>query len=154
MEQFLTEYFLENGFGWAVLGAMCAVGLGVCGSSTGVSIAASQSSGVLSERPDLFTPCIVRSALPGTKGFYGLISGIFIAMRSNIIQPLHMASHMPRIEGLCLCFTGIPAGTVFRNVAVQMGTACASSINLAVRRPDDFGRSLLFPARIETYSVT
>jgi V/A-type H+/Na+-transporting ATPase subunit K len=153
MEQFLNTFFLEDGLGWAVLGSMFAVGFGVWGSSVGIRIAAAQSAGILSEKPDLFTPALVLSALPGTQGFYGLICGIFIAMKISLITSIDTAMHLKHFEGFSLCFVGLLVGIMMYKNAVQMGMACASSINLVAKRPDDFGRSILFPALIETYAV-
>jgi len=72
-EQFVNTYFIQNGVGWAVFGAMLSVMFGCIGSAIGIRIACSQAAGVLSEKPELFGKLLVLMALPGTQGFYGFI---------------------------------------------------------------------------------
>ncbi len=152
-EEFINEYFIQNGIGWAVLGAMASVGFGVWGSSVGIRVASAQAAGILSEKPDLFGKLLVLTALPGTQGFYGLICGIFIALRINLITSWDIASKLSPITGISLLFVGTLVGIMEYINAVNMGMTSAASINLVGKQPDEVGHSILFPALVETYAV-
>jgi len=153
-DQFLNTYFITNGVGWAVLGAMFAVMLGCIGSAIGIRIASSQAAGVLSEKPDLFGKLLVLMALPGTQGFYGFICAIFIAMQIKLLEGVSAAltKTTPAI-GIGLLFVGICVGFVQLFSAMNQGMTSAASINLVGKRPDEGGRAILFPALVETYAV-
>ena len=151
--EFINTYFIQNGIGWAILGAMISVGFGVWGSSVGIRMASAQAAGVLSENPDLFGKLLVLTALPGTQGFYGLICGIFIALRVNLITSWDMAMELDPIVGFNLFFVGALVGIMEYLNAINMGMTSAASINLVGKQPDEGGRSILFPALVETYAV-
>ena len=150
MDQFLTTYFLESGIGLAVAGAMLCVMFGGWGSSRGLRISGAQAAGVLSEKPELFGKVLVLTALPGTQGFYALITAIMIAQKTKLIDG---APVCPPIIGFGLFFVGLCAGVVQYRSAIFQGEASAASINLTSRKPEESGRSILFPALIETYAV-
>jgi len=152
-EQFVNTYFLHNGVGWAVLGAMSAVMLGCIGSAIGIRIACAQAAGVLSEKPDLFGKLLVLMALPGTQGFYGFICSIFIAMRIGLLASVDTAVKLAPPVGISLLFIGACVGFVELFSAIAQGQTSAASINLVGKRPDEGGRAILFPALVETYAV-
>ena len=152
-DQFLNTYFISNGVGWAVLGAMFAVMFGCIGSAIGIRIASSQAAGVLSEKPDLFGKLLVLMALPGTQGFYGFICSIFIAMKINLLGDINMALQTKPAVGIGLLFVGFCVGMVQLYSSINQGMTSAASINLVGKRPDEGGRAILFPALVETYAV-
>ncbi|MHB9028865.1 MAG: V-type ATP synthase subunit K [Candidatus Latescibacterota bacterium] len=152
-EQFMNTYFIQNGVGWAVLGAMLAVMFGCIGSAIGIRIASSQAAGVLSEKPELFGKLLVLMALPGTQGFYGFICSIFIAQQIGLIESISRAITLSPQAGVGLLFVGIGVGLVQLFSAINQGMTSAASINLVGKRPDEGGRAILFPALVETYAV-
>ena len=152
-DQFVNTYFIHNGVGWAVLGAMASVMFGCIGSAIGIRIACSQAAGVLSEKPDLFGKLLVLMALPGTQGFYGFICAIFIAMKINLIGSVDQAVKLSPPIGIGLLFVGVCVGLVEFISAVQQGMTSAASISLVGKRPEEGGRAILFPALVETYAV-
>ena len=152
-EQFVNTYFIYNGFGWAILGAMTSVMLGCLGSAIGIRIACSQAAGVLSEKPDLFGKLLVLMALPGTQGFYGFICSIFISMRIGLLTSVDTAVKLAPQVGINLLFIGVCVGIVEFYSAINQGQTSAASINLVGKRPDEGGRAILFPALVETYAV-
>lgn len=152
-DQFLNTYFISNGVGWAVLGAMFAVMFGCIGSAIGIRIACSQAAGVLSEKPDLFGKLLVLMALPGTQGFYGFICSIFIAMKINLLSDINVALQVKPAVGIGLLFVGLCVGLVELYSAINQGMTSAASINLVGKRPEEGGRAILFPALVETYAV-
>ncbi len=152
-EQFVNTYFIHNGIGWAVCGAMLAVMFGCVGSAIGIRIASSQAAGVLSEKPELFGKLLVLMALPGTQGFYGFICAIFIAMQIGLIGQIDKAIVLAPPVGIGLLFVGLGVGIVQLYSAMNQGMTSAASINLVGKRPDEGGRAILFPALVETYAV-
>lgn len=152
-EQFVSTYFLHNGIGWAVLGAMASVMFGCIGSAIGIRIACSQATGVLAEKPDIFGKLLVLMALPGTQGFYGFICAIFIAMQTKLIGSINDAVVLPPFIGIGLMFVGICVGVVQLYSAINQGMTSAASISLVGKRPEEGGRAILFPALVETYAV-
>jgi V/A-type H+/Na+-transporting ATPase subunit K len=153
LDQLVITYFIHNGVGWAVLGAMAAVMFGCIGSAIGIRIACTQGAGVLSEKPDLFGKLLVLMALPGTQGFYGFICAIFIALRINLLTSADMALKLAPPVGIGLLFVGVGVGLVQLMSAINQGQTSAASINLVGKRPDEGGRAILFPALVETYAV-
>ena len=152
-DQLVNTYFIHNGVGWAVLGAMAAVMFGCMGSAIGIRIACSQAAGVLSEKPDLFGKLLVLMALPGTQGFYGFICSIFIAMKINLIGSVDQAVKLSPPIGIGLLFVGVCVGMVEFISAIEQGKTSAASINLVGKRSEEGGRAILFPALVETYAV-
>ncbi len=152
-EQLLNTYFIHNGVGWAVFGAMLSVMFGCIGSAIGIRIACSQAAGVLSEKPELFGKLLVLMALPGTQGFYGFICSIFIAMQIGLIGQIDKAIVLAPPVGIGLLFVGFGVGLVQLYSAINQGMTSAASINLVGKRPDEGGRAILFPALVETYAV-
>ncbi|MFW6163190.1 MAG: V-type ATP synthase subunit K [Planctomycetota bacterium] len=153
MDGFWQAYFVHSGAGWAVLGAMLAVMFGGWGSAKGIRIAAGQAAGVLSEKPELFGRLFALMVLPGTQGFYGLIVAILIAVQTQMLGGALDISTLEPIKGVGLLAVGFCAGVVLWRSAVNQGEASASAVNLTSRRPEQFGRSLLMPALVETYAA-
>ena len=147
---FVQIYFLETGLGWATIGALMVVMFGCLGSARGIRIAASQGTGVLSEKPELFGRLLVLMALPGTQGFYGFICAIMIALRCGIISG---DVAVTPVVGFGMLAIGFCVGMVQWRSAILQGETSAASINLTAKRPEEGGRSILMPALVETYSV-
>lgn len=152
MGMFVTNYFVTSGIGWAVAGAMLCVMFGGWGSASGLRISGGQAAGVLAEKPELFGKLLVIVALPGTQGFYALITGIMIAIRTGLVGGTGDPVCPPEL-GMAFFFLGIGVGVVQYRSAVFQGEAAAAAINLIARRPEESGRAILFPALVETYAV-
>ena len=150
MEQFFIQYFVNSGIGCAVAGAMLAVMFGGWGSARGLRIAGAQTAGVLAEKPELFGRLLVLTALPGTQGFYGLITTIMIARQIKLMEG---APVCPPLVGFGLLFIGFCVGVVLYRSAVFQGETSAACISLTARKPEEAGRAILFPALVETYAV-
>lgn len=150
----LTYYFLTTGLGWAVVGAMAAAALGGVGSALGIRISCSQAAGVMSEKPELFGKLLVLMALPGTQGFYGFITMIFIMYRIGLVLgTLADSLKLTPVIGVGLFFVGLGVGVVQLWSAKYQGETAAASINLVAKRPEEAGRAILLPALVETYAV-
>ena len=149
-QQILTKYFLQSGLGFAMIGAAAVFSLGGIGSAKGIRISASQAAGVLSEQPELFGKLLVIMALPGTQGFYSLITAILIGMWSGLFGgkvTLHP------IQGIAIMAIGIGTGMVEWLSAIYQGETSAAAINLVAKKPDSSGRAILLPALVETYAL-
>lgn len=150
MEQFFLNFFVNNGIGWAVAGAMICVMFGGWGSARGLRISGGQAAGVLSEKPELFGKLLILVALPGTQGFYAFVTAFLMAYKTGLLAG---APVCPPVMGFGMFFLGLCVGVVQYRSAIFQGEASAASINLTARRPEEAGRSILFPALIETYAV-
>jgi len=154
MPEFLNALFVENGIGLAIAGGMLAVMFGGWGSARGLRIAGAQTAGALAEKPELFGKLLVLTALPGTQGFYGLIGAIFIAMKTNLMKTKELG--LPALDpmmGFALFAIGLGLGVVLCISAIAQGETSAACINLTAKKPEEGGRSILFPALVETYAV-
>jgi V/A-type H+/Na+-transporting ATPase subunit K len=150
MDPSWTDLFIETGRGLAFVGGALAFGMGGAGSARGISIAAQEGAGVLSEKPELFGQLLVLIALPGTQGFYGFITAILLAINSGLMGGELLISPG---TGLALLGVGFSTGLALYVSAIKQGEASAASISLVARRPGEAGRAILFPALVETYAV-
>lgn len=142
---------MSIGLGLAILGAAIATLLAGIGSAMGIGIAGQTATGVIAEDPDKFGLTIVLTALPGTQGIYGLIMGFLILFRAGIIggQPLDLTL----AQGLGLLFAGLPIGFVGWMSAIYQGKAVAGGIQLIAKRPEEFGKAMIYGVMVETYAV-
>ena len=112
---------------------------GMFGSITGVSAT--------------FVALFALMVLPGTQGFYGLIIAILIAVQTKMLGGELDITTLEPIKGVGLLAVGLCAGVVLWRSAVNQGEASAAAVSLTSRRPEQFGRSLLMPALVETYAA-
>jgi len=150
---FVTQYFISTGVGWAVIGAMFAVMFGGIGSARGIRIAASEAAGAVSEKPELFGKTLILAALPGTQGFYGFVIAFIIASATGLTATKTAAVKVSPLVGMAMMFVGLLAGIVQWKSAINQGEVSAASINLVTKRPEEGGRAILFPVLVETYAV-
>jgi V/A-type H+-transporting ATPase subunit K len=168
----ITEYFLQGGIGWAIIGGSFAFGMGCVGSARGIRIAAAQAAGVLSEKPDLFGKLLVLMALPGTQGFYGFVSVFLVGSWTKLSQagefvkneagefvldaagkqiPVMVDLHP--VAGIAIMAAAIAAGIAFWRSAIYQGETSAAAINLVSKQPEMSGKAILLPALVETYAL-
>lgn len=150
MEQFFSVYFLETGLGWAVLGAIGAVMFGGIGSARGVSIAASQAAGIISEKPELFGKLFILMGLPATQAFYGFIYAFMVMAQAGLLG----GGKLPTpLSGVMAAFIGLGTGVVLWRSAVYQGEAAAAAINMTAKKPEEAGRAIIIPALVETFAI-
>ena len=140
---------MELGLFLAVLGAGLAAGFAGAGSAIGVGIAGRSAAGVVTQEPSMFSKVLILQLLPGTQGIYGLLIGFIVLSQVGILggtRPslsaglVYFAACMPMaIGGL---FSGI-----------SQGQCSSSAIGLVAKRPDQFGKAMIFPAMVETYAI-
>lgn len=142
---------MDVGLALAILGAAVATFLACIGSAVGIGIAGQTAAGVVSEDPDKFGLTVVLTALPGTQGIYGLIMGFLILFRVGVIGAEPMDLTIP--QGLSMLFAGLPIGFVGWMSAIYQGKAVASGIQLIAKRPEEFGKAMIYGVMVETYAV-
>ncbi|MDR1518826.1 MAG: V-type ATP synthase subunit K [Planctomycetota bacterium] len=152
----MISYFaIETEVGRAVAGAILALVLGGVGSAWGISIAAAQGAGVLSEKPGLFGKVILLILLPGTQGLYGFVFAFMIASRTSLTENFVKATEILSVNhtGSALGVVGAALGLVLLFSAKNQGDTSAAAISLVAKKEDQFGRAIILPALVETYAV-
>ncbi len=139
------------GIVFALLGAASASLFAGIGSAMGVGIAGRAASGAVTENPDLFSRVLILQLLPGTQGIYGLLVAFVtlaqIGLLGGEIADLTLA------QGLLYFIACLPIAFVGLVSAYFQGRTSVSCINLVIKRPDQFGKAMLFPAMVETYAI-
>ena len=141
---------MNLGIFFAVLGMALAALLPGIGSAVGVSSAGQAAAGVVTDDPAKFSKVLLLQLLPGTQGIYGLLIA-FVTMLSTGL--LGGSPQMSVVKGLSFLAACLPMAFVGWWSAIYQGKASIASINLVSRRPEQFGKSLLFPAMVETYAI-
>lgn len=141
----------DLGIVWAVLGAVAAAGLAGIGSAYGVSAAGQAAAGVVTEDPSKFAKCLLLQLLPGTQGIYGLLVA-FVTISKIGLFGGNLVSISGQ-TGLMIFFACLPVGIVGLISARQQGDASVASIGIIAKKPDQFGKAMLFPSMVETYAI-
>ena len=135
----------------AYVGIAIMVGLSGIGSAYGVTIAGNASIGALKKNDSAFGNFLVLTALPGTQGLYGLLVGFITLSKIGIlggggVEVSVQSGHM--ILAACL-----PIGIVGLISGIAQGKTAAASIGIVAKKPEQFGKAMLFPAMVETYAI-
>ena len=139
------------GIVYALLGAAVAVFLSGAGSAIGVGIAGQAASGVVSEDPSKFAKVLIMQLLPGTQGIYGLLVG-FITLSKIGLLGGGMLELTPQ-QGLLVLAACLPIGIVGLISGKYQGMTSAAAIGIVAKKPEQFGKAMLFPAMVETYAI-
>ena len=134
----------------AVLGAALAALLAGIGSAIGVGMGGQAAAGVVTEDPGKFGKVLILQLLPGTQGIYGLLIAF---MTLSNIGVLGTPNEVTFAQGLMYLFAGILMGVAGLISAKWQARASVSGISLLAKRPDQFGKAMIFPAMVETYAV-
>ena len=134
----------------ALIGAISAALFAGIGSSIGVGNAGQAAAGVVTEDPSLFSKVLVLQLLPGTQGIYGLLISFITLSQIGIMGGSNPTDIGTGLQYLVACMAIAIVGLVS---AIQQGRAAVSSIALVAKRPDQFGKAMLFPAMVETYAI-
>ncbi len=136
--------------GLTAIGAGLAVGIAGL-SGIGQGIAAGSGIGTTAEKPDMFGKGIVFSVLPETQAIYGLLIAILLMVFSGIIGAKTLG-----LEGMKLGLAAIGAGLAVGIAglsAIGQGITAASGISATARKPETFGRSMIFSVMSETFAI-
>jgi len=139
------------GIVYALLGAALAVLLAGAGSALGVGVAGQAASGVVSEDPSKFAKVLIMQLLPGTQGIYGLLVGFITLSKVGLlgggIKEVSVAT------GLLILSACLPIGIVGLISGKSQGKTAAAAIGIVAKKPEQFGKAMLFPAMVETYAI-
>ena len=138
------------GLFFAILGAVCAALFSGIGSAIGVGRAGQAAAGVTTDQPDLFGRVLVLQLLPGTQGIYGLLVTFITLSQIGILggDPVQDTA-----TGMLYLFACLPIAIVGLISAYHQGRTSVASIGLVAKKPDQFGKAMLFPAMVETYAI-
>ena len=139
------------GLVYALLGAAAAVFLAGAGSALGVGIAGQAASGVVTEDPSNFAKVLVMQLLPGTQGIYGLLVGFITLSKIGLLGG--GAAELTPQTGLLILAACLPVGIVGLISGKSQGQCSAAAIGIIAKKPDQFGKAMLFPAMVETYAI-
>ena len=141
----------DMGMVYALLGAAVAVFLAGAGSALGVGIAGQAASGVMAEDPSKFAKVLILQLLPGTQGLYGLIIGFVTLSKIGLLGggPVDVSVQ----TGLLILAACLPIGIVGLISGKSQGKTAAAAIGIVAKKPDQFGKAMLFPAMVETYAI-
>ncbi len=139
------------GIVWAVLGAAVAVFLAGAGSAIGVGIAGQAASGVVTEDPSKFAQVLIMQLLPGTQGIYGLLVGFITLSKIGLLGG--SLATLDLKTGLMILAGCLPIGIVGLISGKYQGMTSAAAIGIIAKKPDQFGKAMLFPAMVETYAI-
>ncbi len=148
----MTFSELLTGMGpfFAVLGMALATLMPGMGSAKGVGMTGQSAAAVITEDPDQFGKVLVLQLLPGTQGIYGMLIGFICMINIGIMGGTAEMSLVKGLAYLCAC---LPIAFVGYFSASHQAKTSIASINVVAKRPDEFGRAMLFPVMVETYAI-
>ncbi|MFU0828210.1 MAG: V-type ATP synthase subunit K [Lachnoclostridium sp.] len=138
------------GIVFALVGAVLATFLAGMGSAKGVGLAGEAAAGVVTEDPSKFGKVLILQLLPGTQGIYGLLIG-FITLSQ--IGVLGGTSDISFAKGLLYLAACLPMAIVGYFSAIKQSRAAVASIGIVAKKPEQFGKAMIFPAMVETYAI-
>ncbi len=138
------------GIVFALLGAVSAALMAGIGSAIGVGLAGQAAAGVVTEDPGLFGKSLILQLLPGTQGIYGLLIGFITLTQIGILGGDPNISFQ---KGLLYFVACLPMAFVGLTSARWQARASVASLGLLAKKPDQFGKAMIFPAMVETYAV-
>ena len=142
---------MSLGVVFALLGAASAVFLAGMGSAIGVGVAGQAASGVVTEDPNKFAKVLIMQLLPGTQGIYGLLVAFVALSRYGLLGA--GSAELSVATGLMVMAACLPIGIVGLVSAMHQGKTAVASIGIVAKKPDQFGKAMLFPAMVETYAI-
>ncbi|MCI2049439.1 MAG: V-type ATP synthase subunit K [Lachnospiraceae bacterium] len=143
---------MENmGIFFALLGASCSALMSGIGSALGVGKAGQAASGVVTEDPSKFSKVLILQLLPGTQGIYGLLIAFITLTQIGLMGG--GSSDLSLTKGLLYFAACMPMAFVGLISAIAQANASISSIALVAKKPDQFGKAMIFPAMVETYAI-
>lgn len=145
-----TDLLNTLGVPMALLGAVLAALMAGIGSAIGVGMAGEAAAGALTEDPSKFGKVLILQLLPGTQGIYGLLIAFLTLSNIGILGG---STDISFAKGMLYFFACVPMGFVGLWSAKRQARASVASINLISRKPDQFGKSIILPAMVETYAV-
>lgn len=138
------------GIVFALAGAALAALMAGAGSAKGVGMGGEAAAGVITEDPSKFGKVLILQLLPGTQGIYGLLIA-FITLSQ--IGVLGGDSNMSLGKGLLYLAACLPMAFVGYISAIAQARASVASIGVVAKKPEQFGKAMIFSAMVETYAI-
>ena len=138
------------GFVCALIGAAAAALFAGMGSSIGVGRAGQAAAGVVAEDGSQFSKVLILQLLPGTQGIYGLLVTFITLSRIGVLGGTSITDTKTGLMYLIAC---LPIAVVGLVSAIYQGKTSVASIGVVAKKPDQFGKAMLFPAMVETYAI-
>ncbi len=142
---------MSMGMVYALIGAAVAVLFAGAGSAIGVGCAGQAASGVVSQDPSKFAKVLIMQLLPGTQGIYGLLVGFITLSKVGLLSG--GAAEVTTAAGLAILAACLPIGIVGLISGIHQGKTSAAAIGIIAKKPEQFGKAMLFPAMVETYAI-
>lgn len=142
-----------NDFGLvvALMGAVSAALFAGIGSALGVGMGGRAAAGAVTENPDLFSKVLILQLLPGTQGIYGLLVAFVVLANTGILGG--NPASLTFAQGMMYFVACLPIAVVGLISAIHQGKTSVASIGVVIKKPDQFGKAMLFPAMVETYAI-
>lgn len=141
---------MKSGILYAMLGASLAALLAGAGSAKAVGMAGEAGAGVTTEDPNKFSKVLILQLLPGTQGIYGLLVAFITFMQIGVLGG---TSDISLAKGLLYFAACMPIGIVGYFSAIYQAKASVASIAMIAKKPEQFGKAMMFPAMVETYAI-
>lgn len=138
------------GIVFALLGAALAALCSGMGSAKAVGMGGVAASGVVTEDPAKFGKVLILQLLPGTQGIYGLLIAFITLSQIGILGG---DGNLSLAKGLLYFAACLPMALVGYYSAVAQAKAAVGSIGLVAKKPEQFGKAMIFPAMVETYAI-
>ena len=135
----------------ALAGAVSAALFAGIGSAYGVGLAGRAGAGAITENHDLFSKVLILQLLPGTQGIYGLLVAFVTLSQIGLLGG--GASEITPGQGLMYLLACLPIAVVGLISAIYQGQTSVAAIGVVTKKPDQFGKAMLFPAMVETYAI-
>lgn len=142
---------MENmGVVFALAGAAFSALFAGIGSAIGVGIAGRAAAGAVTQDSNLFSKVLILQLLPGTQGIYGLLIAFITLTQIGIMGG---SADLSLAKGLLYFAACLPMAFVGLASAIAQGKCSVAAISLVTKQPDQFGKSMIFPAMVETYAI-
>lgn len=135
----------------ALLGAAASALVAGAGSAKGVGMAGEAGAGIVTEDPSKFGKALILQLLPGTQGIYGLLISFITLQQIGIIGGASVTISFAK--GLLYLFACMPMAIVGYSSAIRQARASVASMGILAKKPEAFGKSIIFPAMVETYAI-
>ncbi|MBH1942352.1 V-type ATP synthase subunit K [Mobilitalea sibirica] len=135
----------------ALLGAVLAALMAGIGSAIAVGMGGQAAAGVVTEDPGKFGKVLILQLLPGTQGIYGLLIAFITLTQIGVIGG--GGAEVTFAKGLLYFAACLPMAIVGYYSAVSQAKASVGSIGVVAKRPEQFGKAMLFPIMVETYAI-
>jgi V/A-type H+-transporting ATPase subunit K len=138
------------GVAWALLGAASAAIGGGSGSAIGIATISNTTTGIITEDGEKFGKLLPLTAMPGTQGVYGLITGFLVFILFGFFEG---DVQLTGAQGFGVFLACLPVALLGFTTGIFQGAAAVGAAGMVARRDEDAGKALIFPGLVETYAV-